>query len=301
MTKRSEIALALALIVLSVVGCSRAPTCTHSPADEPPAEAVPSASSSVGSPSVEPAPMSSSDHEATAPLAAGPVVTVPSGLEAIRTCLASWAELRLAPEPAYRAKTTKALATQLGFRQPRTPALSAFCEPELRADLCAYANCSAPGVAFTWKRAAPKHGHGASGLLIVEAPTGQAAAYAVGALELWEPEFACGCMAGSEFARVTRPRPDVVVVAYFAQNRPRGMCDESYSTSTWFLDEAERPVAAVLTNEPDTGPTAVAVRRSDDEIHVRAPGGCEARIAWSELRDAALREAEQRASGGPPR
>jgi len=78
------------------------------------------------------------------------------------------------------------------------------------------------------------------------------------------------------------------------------MCDESYSTSTWFLDEAERPVAAVLTNEPDTGPAAVAVRRSE-EIHVRAPGGCEARIAWSELREAALREAEQRASSGPPR
>lgn len=181
--------------------------------------------------------------------------------------------------------------TKLGFRDRRDPALAAFCEPELREGLCAYTDCATPGLAFTWKLDTARDAHGATGLLIIEAPTGLVSAYQVGNLELWEPEFACGCMGGSEFARVTRAEPDVVVVAYLAQTRPGRMCNESYSTSTWFLDEAAFPVAAVFTNEPDTGPTAVEVRRTADEVYVRTPRGCEARVAWSELTEAALGEA----------
>lgn len=223
---------------------------------------------------------------------------MPSGLEAVRECLTHWGELRLVPEPAYRAKSAKALATKLGFRQPRAPALGAFCEPELLPDLCAYADCTVPGLAFAWKPESARDDHGATGLLIVEEPTGQAAAYKVGNLELWEPELRCGCMSGSEFTRVTRPAPNVVVVAYFAQTRPRQMCNELYSTSTWLLDESAQPVAAVFTAEPDTGPTAIEVRRSDDEVRVRNPQGCVARVSWSELTEAALREVEQRSSSG---
>lgn len=256
------------------------------------------ASSSAGVAPAGPVPMSSFGREAAPLVTVGSLADVPSGIEAVRECLKHWGELRLAPELAYQARSAQALAAKLGFRQPRQSALGAFCAPELRSDLCAYADCTVPGLAFTWKREASSDGHGATGLLIVEEPTGQASAYRVGNLELWEPEFACGCLSGSEFARVTRPAANVVVVAYFAQTRPGRMCNESYSTSTWFLDESAHPVAAVFTGEPDTGPTAIEVQRSDDHVRVRNPQGCEARVAWSELAEAALREVQQRPSNG---
>ncbi len=254
-------------------------------------------SRSVGAAPDGSAPTPNVRSDAAPPVAVGPVADVPSGLDAVRACLTHWGELRLAPEPEYQAISAKTLATKLGFRRPRKSALGAFCEPELRPDLCAHTDCTVPGLAFTWKPEAASDDYGATGFLIVEEPTGQASAYRIGNVELWEPEFACGCMGGSEFARVTRPAPDLVVVTYLAQTRPRAMCGESTSTSTWFLNEALHPIAAIFTAEPDTGPSAVEVQRSGDEVRVRSPQGCEARVAWSELTEAALREMEQRPSG----
>ena len=246
-------------------------------------------------PVVETAEAPASAGNEAAPAAVGPIAPsqIPSGLEAVRACLQYHGEVRLAPKPAYQAKSARALATKLGFRARPEPPLEAFCEPELQPSLCAYTDCTVPGVAFTWKPVPPREGHGATGLLVIEEKTGQARAYAVEQLELWEPEFACNCMGGSEFARVTRPEPDIVVVAYLAETRPARMCNEASSTSTWFLDEALHPVAVIKTEGVDTGPTAVEIRRSNDQIHVRVPGRCEAVVTWSELKAAASAEAER--------
>lgn len=279
--------------------CTPAQTRTDSQASRAPAPTT-SAAQKSESPRAGEAPVvetaaapASASNEAT-PAAAEPKAQsqVPSGLDAVRSCLQYYGELRLAPKPAYQAKNARALATKLGFRARGTPPLEAFCEPELRPTLCAYADCSVPGFAFAWQLAKPRDGDGATGLLVIEDTTGEARAYRVGELELWEPEFACGCMAASEFARVTRPQPDVVVVAYFAQTRPGRMCAEAYSTSTWFLDEMLHPVATVVSYE-NTGPTAVEVQRSEERVLVRIQGRCEAVVAWPELEAAANAEAQR--------
>jgi len=247
--------------------------------------------SSDGSPAAP-----SAAYTAAAPVAAEPVAAAPSRLESFSSCVRQGGEFRLVPEPAYQAKSARTLATKLGFYTQSQPPMQAFCEPELHPTLCAYADCALPHVAFTWKLSAPRDGYGALGLLIIEEPRGQARAYRVESIQLSEQEFPCNCMAGDEFARVTRPAPDVVIVAYHAQSRPGRMCSDAYSTSTWLLDETARPVASILTGVEDTDPNAIEVRRSADEVRVRVPRVCEASIAWSELREAASREAEQRSN-----
>lgn len=299
-----QLGVGLVGLACLVMACTPAQTRTDSQASRAPApttstalEAGPGVSdTSEASPAAAaaPPPAASSASAEAIPADVGPIAQsqVPSGLEAVRSCLQYFGELRLAPKPAFQAKSARALATKLGFRARRTPSLEAFCEPELRPKICAYADCSVPGFAFAWQMAKPRDGDGATALLVIEDTAGQANAYRVGEVELWEPEFACGCMAASEFARVTRPQPDVVVVAYFAQTRPGRMCAEAYSTSTWFLDDALHPVAAVVSYEND-GPTAVEVQRSADQILVRIQGRCEAVVAWPELEAAAIGEAQR--------
>jgi len=157
----------------------------------------------------------------------------------------------------------------------------AFCEPQLWEKHCAYTDCwSAPGSALIWKPL-DKHSDDLNGLLLIEEPGAAVAAYAVGDLELNEPEFACGCMAGSEFTTVSQPAPDTLVVEYQAQSRVGRMCSDRYSKSTWLLDEGRRPVAAVI----ETGalpPSRVKVTRSPGELRIQLDR-CEAAADWAEL------------------
>ncbi|HKO51750.1 MAG TPA: hypothetical protein VJV79_28765 [Polyangiaceae bacterium] len=174
--------------------------------------------------------------------------------------------------------------------------MMAFCEPDLRPTLCAYSDCKATGLAFLWKMDAPRDGYGATGLLAIQEPSGQARAYRVGSLELSEVEYPCDCTMISAFAHVTRPAPDVVVVAYFAQTRQARLCNDANSTSTWLLDEAAQPVMAIVTTVEETSPHAVELRRSGDEVRVRVPTICEATMTWHDLKEAANGEAELRSS-----
>ncbi|HYQ14681.1 MAG TPA: hypothetical protein VEQ58_02955 [Polyangiaceae bacterium] len=203
-------------------------------------------------------------------------------MRAIRDCLGYAGELRLHPKPLYRAPGLRGLAAKLGLRlAPGESVRDAFCEPQLWEKYCAYTDCwTVAGAALLWKKL-DKHSYDLSSLLVIEEPGASAAAYAIGSLELSEPEYACGCMSSSDFTTVSQPAPDTLVVEYQAEIRPGRMCSELYSKSTWLLDDQRRPLAAVL--ESGQPPSRITVTRSASELRVQNADRCEAAADWAEL------------------
>jgi hypothetical protein len=216
-----------------------------------------------------------------------PTPQVGHGLQAVRDCLSGIGKLKPRPKPLYSSKNLRGLAARLGLKtQPGEPAQDAFCEPELWPEHCGYTDCASVAGAFLiWKR--DKRSDNLDSLFVLEEVGGAAKAYQLGQLYLNEPEFACGCMEGNEFAKVSQDTPDTIVAEHLGAIRPGRMCATAYTKSTWLLD-AERHVVAVIVEDAIgvPPPSQVVITRSPSELRVKNGERCEAVVDWAELESA---------------